>query len=86
MIWKRLFSISLLSTVLIAIAAPATTPAEGLYYIAALTGNVQVKRPLWFGYDRAHQGDILKLTDRIWVRNPQSSATVFCNHLSNWQV
>ncbi|OLT59715.1 tetratricopeptide repeat protein [Moorena bouillonii] len=86
MIWKRLFSISLLSTVLIAIAAPATIPAEGLYYIAAVTGDVQVKRRLWFGYDRAHQGDRLKLTDQIWVKNPQSSATVSCSDLSNWQV
>ncbi|NER87006.1 MULTISPECIES: tetratricopeptide repeat protein [unclassified Moorena] len=86
MIWKRLFSIFLLSTVLIAIAAPATIPAEGIYEIAALTGDVQVKRPLWFGYRRAYKGDRLKLTDRIWVKNPQSSATVSCNNLSNWEV
>ncbi|AOX00328.1 hypothetical protein BJP34_13465 [Moorena producens PAL-8-15-08-1] len=86
MIWKRLFSISLLSSVLIAIAAPATTAAEGIYEIAALTGDVQVKRRLWFGYRRAHQGDRLKLTDQIWVRNSQSSATVSCSDLSNWEV
>ncbi|NEQ59036.1 MAG: tetratricopeptide repeat protein [Moorea sp. SIO4A1] len=86
MIWKRLFSISLLSTVLIAIAAPATTAAEGIYEIAAVTGDVQVKRRLWFGYRRAYQGDRLKLTDQIWVKNPQSSATVSCNNLSNWEV
>ena len=86
MIWKRLFSISLLSSVLIAIAAPATIPAEGLYEIAALTGDVQVKRRLWFGYRRTYKGDRLKLTDQIWVKNPQSSATVSCNNLSNWEV
>ena len=86
MIWKRLFSISLLSSVLIAIAAPATTAGECIYEIAAVTGDVQVKRRLWFGYRRAYKGDHLKLTDQIWVKNPQSSATVSCNNLSNWEV
>ena len=57
-------------------------------YIADVTGNVLIKRRLWFGYRKANVNDSLWNSDSLWIRDADSSALVICHSdaADTWQV
>lgn len=84
--WKLIVPISLISALSLGSVVSHLTAAEGLHYIAALNGDVRLKRRWWLGYRSANVGDVLSLNDWLRVSDPRSSATVLCNNISRWQV
>lgn len=83
---KYLLSVGLLSLIFVLAIAPTANSLTGRTFIAAITGDVQIKRRFWFGYRRVDVGETLWLNDRLWVKNQQSSAKVICNSQTPWNV
>lgn len=89
--WKLIAPISLVSVLSLGslsmyFTSSRLNAAEGLHYIAALNGDVLLKRRWWLGYRFANVGDVLSLSDWLRIRDPLASATVLCNDITRWQI
>ena len=75
----------LLSLPLVIVATPGLTQQNSLNFIFGISGNVQIKRDGRSNYQRVYIGSLLNSSDCLRLAKG-SSAKVFCNNLSTWNI
>lgn len=66
-------------------AIPALSNTNGLNFIFAISGNVEIKRPSWTGYKPVNVGTLVNSSDKLRLTKG-ASAKVFCTNLSIWNL
>lgn len=83
---KNIVAITTLITfALTVLATPALSNTNGLNFIFAISGNVEIKRPRWTGYKPVNVGTLVNSSDKLRLTKG-ASAKVFCTNLSIWNV
>ena len=75
----------LLVLALITFAKPAGSNIAPLNIIIAISGNVQIKRPQWTGYQPISVGTSVNSSDTL-ILTKGASAQVQCTNLDLWQL
>lgn len=75
----------LLSLSLVIVTMPGLTQQNSLNFIFGISGDVQIKRDGRNSYQQVYIGTLLNPSDRLRL-GKGSSAKVFCNNLSTWNI
>ena len=83
---KNIVAITTIITfALTVLATPALSDTNGLNFIFATSGKVEIKRPRWTGYKPVYVGTLVNSSDKLRLKKG-TSAKVFCTNLSIWNV